>query len=658
MRVAPDKLDHSENVGVALSQNLLAPVTATVTLYSTGALGISIKDQADSIADAPEVAKGSSTDDDLTSLTWLQDKNLLKAGVRQLPKNEAGKNKTASSTTTDVVLVPTECASKPSVSFEMSKCKDADPVPFSYDPQIHIQAKPPFSFSCLIFMAIEDSALKALPVRDIYLWIIEHFPYYRNAPTGWKNSVRHNLSLNKCFKKADKPLNLGKGSLWMVEQRHRTALIQALRKSPYQYNKFLRNLKVNPETSQDVNCVKNEPEDNMMPPMQPLPNPPMKNAVAAYTFDPMELYRRGETLDDVHAAEAMLVLKHGACALDAFNITPETLVAANTYQPSATTNGYLVEERKPSVTSYPSEDHNYVYDTCMATPVNDIPGNMEEITTTSYFINSNEDAEEQRKIVEGADALLNLAGIRTYNTRKRYASSSSEEIVGNGVAAAQLHSNQQQQQIQRSSKFAVKPLESRPLPAALEIHQRQQSSSSMKLIKLGEDSEGTESDTDSKLLFQSTSSSWKNTATNNQQQSRFGATKNHGVVGGVGINSGGIRKSRKKKTIKRRKTGNSRSYMYGRNSEDDDTETASEEDDGGKMLSTSSKRKMKKNGGVNGVADKISLRRTSRTKLASSPAYDNNVVVVKNVINGAAANGGLVAKKMITMTKRCRRKTR
>lgn len=55
-------------------------------------------------------------------------------------------------------------------------------------------------------MAIEDSALKALPVRDIYLWIIEHFPYYRNAPTGWKNSVRHNLSLNKCFKKADKPL--------------------------------------------------------------------------------------------------------------------------------------------------------------------------------------------------------------------------------------------------------------------------------------------------------------------------------------------------------------------------------------------------------------------------------------------------------------------
>lgn len=70
--------------------------------------------------------------------------------------------------------------------------------------QVHVNSKPPFSFSCLIFMAIEDSVDKALPVKDIYIWILNHFPYYRNAPTGWKNSVRHNLSLNKCFKKVDK----------------------------------------------------------------------------------------------------------------------------------------------------------------------------------------------------------------------------------------------------------------------------------------------------------------------------------------------------------------------------------------------------------------------------------------------------------------------
>lgn len=64
-------------------------------------------------------------------------------------------------------------------------------------------SKPPHSFSTLIFLAIESSPSKALPVRDIYSWITQHFPYYRNAPVGWKNSVRHNLSLNKCFYKVE-----------------------------------------------------------------------------------------------------------------------------------------------------------------------------------------------------------------------------------------------------------------------------------------------------------------------------------------------------------------------------------------------------------------------------------------------------------------------
>ncbi|KFM76914.1 Forkhead box protein N3, partial [Stegodyphus mimosarum] len=72
-----------------------------------------------------------------------------------------------------------------------------------YNPTLHADSKPPFSFSCLIFMAIEDSINKALPVKDIYNWILTHFPYFQNAPTGWKNSVRHNLSLSKCFRKVE-----------------------------------------------------------------------------------------------------------------------------------------------------------------------------------------------------------------------------------------------------------------------------------------------------------------------------------------------------------------------------------------------------------------------------------------------------------------------
>ena len=71
--------------------------------------------------------------------------------------------------------------------------------------------KPPLSFACMIFMAIESSPTKTLPVKDIYEWIMWKFPYYQCASAGWKNSIRHNLSLNKCFKKADR---LSPGVSW------------------------------------------------------------------------------------------------------------------------------------------------------------------------------------------------------------------------------------------------------------------------------------------------------------------------------------------------------------------------------------------------------------------------------------------------------------
>ncbi|KAK2144888.1 hypothetical protein NP493_4099g00000 [Ridgeia piscesae] len=70
-------------------------------------------------------------------------------------------------------------------------------------------------------MAIEDCPTKRLPVKDIYNWMVAHFPYFANAPTGWKNSVRHNLSLNKCFKKVDKD----KGSVSKKNLPHPLALI-------------------------------------------------------------------------------------------------------------------------------------------------------------------------------------------------------------------------------------------------------------------------------------------------------------------------------------------------------------------------------------------------------------------------------------------------
>ncbi|XP_007555229.2 forkhead box protein N2-like [Poecilia formosa] len=100
-------------------------------------------------------------------------------------------------------------------------------------PAAAASSKPPYSFSSLIFMAIEDSPQKRLPVKDIYGWIVSNFPYYRTATGGWRNSVRHNLSLSKSFRRIqrDKSQSVGKGSLWCVCPEYRLALLEGLRKT-------------------------------------------------------------------------------------------------------------------------------------------------------------------------------------------------------------------------------------------------------------------------------------------------------------------------------------------------------------------------------------------------------------------------------------------
>nr|XP_015222811.1 PREDICTED: forkhead box protein N1 [Lepisosteus oculatus] len=72
--------------------------------------------------------------------------------------------------------------------------------------------------SILIFMALRNSKTGSLPVSEIYNFMTEHFPYFKTAPDGWKNSVRHNLSLNKCFEKVESKCGSSsrKGCLWAL----------------------------------------------------------------------------------------------------------------------------------------------------------------------------------------------------------------------------------------------------------------------------------------------------------------------------------------------------------------------------------------------------------------------------------------------------------
>ncbi|KAI9809590.1 MAG: hypothetical protein M1825_000022 [Sarcosagium campestre] len=78
--------------------------------------------------------------------------------------------------------------------------------------------KPQFSYATLIGMAILRAPNRRLTLAQIYKWISDSFAYYQIAETGWQNSIRHNLSLNKAFIKQERPKNdPGKGNYWAIE---------------------------------------------------------------------------------------------------------------------------------------------------------------------------------------------------------------------------------------------------------------------------------------------------------------------------------------------------------------------------------------------------------------------------------------------------------
>ncbi|KAK9452027.1 uncharacterized protein V1518DRAFT_410176 [Limtongia smithiae] len=88
------------------------------------------------------------------------------------------------------------------------------PSPSSIPPEY--REKPANSYSSLIEISLRTSMTdRGMSLSDIYQSIQDLFPYYRFAPYGWQNSVRHNLSLNKLFVKIAKE---GKGWLWGLDE--------------------------------------------------------------------------------------------------------------------------------------------------------------------------------------------------------------------------------------------------------------------------------------------------------------------------------------------------------------------------------------------------------------------------------------------------------
>ncbi|KAI8921293.1 fork head domain-containing protein [Powellomyces hirtus] len=78
--------------------------------------------------------------------------------------------------------------------------------------------KPSYTYCEMLQCALGTHPTGHMTLAEIYAWLIEKFPYFTTASTDWKNSVRHNLSLNKTLftHEARHSDNPGRGGFWKL----------------------------------------------------------------------------------------------------------------------------------------------------------------------------------------------------------------------------------------------------------------------------------------------------------------------------------------------------------------------------------------------------------------------------------------------------------
>lgn len=196
-------------------------------------------------------------DDSLTSLNWLQNLNILKMAspcqppsptpaeaapsiIPSVPQSytssmQVNPNAILNMTNLPIKHIKQEPGSPPQAHYthkmgglvEIAPPANTaiDKIDYKSNPAV----KPPYSYATLICMAMRESKKNKITLSGIYNWITENFMYYRVADPSWQNSIRHNLSLNKCFQKVprrkDEP---GKGGFWRINPEYQDMFVNGI----------------------------------------------------------------------------------------------------------------------------------------------------------------------------------------------------------------------------------------------------------------------------------------------------------------------------------------------------------------------------------------------------------------------------------------------
>ncbi|CAI5676506.1 unnamed protein product [Oreochromis niloticus] len=206
-----------------------------------------------------------SLDDSLTSLQWLQEFSILGTNVPHhvhhqhhlFGHQQLGSEAPASPLAGDPASIGMPLTPGKPTAAAYSRMQPLPGIvahghcPDDVDYKTNAHIKPPYSYATLICMAMQASKKSKITLSCIYKWITDNFCYYRHADPTWQNSIRHNLSLNKCFIKVprqkDEP---GKGGFWKIDPQYAERLLSGAYKKrrmpPVQINPALQNrLRVN-----------------------------------------------------------------------------------------------------------------------------------------------------------------------------------------------------------------------------------------------------------------------------------------------------------------------------------------------------------------------------------------------------------------------------
>ncbi|XP_042847501.1 forkhead box protein M1 isoform X3 [Panthera tigris] len=137
-------------------------------------------------------AAGCTLDNSLTNIQWL----------RKVSSDGLGSGS-----------IKQETEEKENRHLEQSQVEEPPGASTSW--QDSVSERPPYSYMAMIQFAINSTERKRMTLKDIYTWIEDHFPYFKHiAKPGWKNSIRHNLSLHDMFVR-ETSAN-GKVSFWTI----------------------------------------------------------------------------------------------------------------------------------------------------------------------------------------------------------------------------------------------------------------------------------------------------------------------------------------------------------------------------------------------------------------------------------------------------------